>query len=72
MMFEWSTRVELFSWIKRTCLEEIGKRIGERRNDSLVMKIGVVRKNCEMEIKVEVQTFLIERTCGEYSCVQLN
>lgn len=42
----------IFSWKKRICLEEIGKRIGERQNDSVVMKIGVVRKNCEIEIKV--------------------
>lgn len=72
MMFEWGTRVELFSWKKRMRLEEIGKRIGERRYDSSVMKIGVVRKNCGMEIKVGVLTFLIGRTGGEYSCVQLN
>lgn len=54
------------------CLEEIGNRIGERQNDSLITKIGVVRKNCEINIKVRVHTFLIERTDREYSCVQLN
>lgn len=42
----------IFSWKKRICLEEIGSRIGERENDSVVMKIGVVRKNCEIEINV--------------------
>lgn len=47
----------IFSWKKRICLEEIGKRIGERKNDSVVMKIGVVRKNCEIEIKVEWKRF---------------